>query len=233
MADTHTDDFDRLGAAVARVLREAFATAEDLRREGAADAGELAASVAAEVEQSLRSALAVRSQVRAEADGVLSSVRSTAASAATAVGSIVEAAKVEADTLRTVASDETKAVVARAKDELSRARALCEAERVRFDHDLGTLTGELQAAIDALEKDVVTRRRVLLEKAKAEAAAIVRQARLHHRAVAAEVDRMIEAAATDAAALRAAAREDAIRITEQAAGVVNMAPRRRGSARSA
>jgi hypothetical protein len=228
-----TDDFDRLGAAVARVLREAFATAEDLRRDGAADAAELAASVAAEVEQSLRAALALRSQVKAETEGVLASVRSTASTAATAVGSIVEAAKVEAEGLRTAAADETKAVVQRAKDELARARALAEAERVRFDHELGALTGELQAAVDALEKDVVTRRRVLLEKAKAEAAAIVRQARQHHRAVAAEVDRMIEAAAADAAALRASAREDALRITEQAAGVVNLAPRRRGSARSA
>lgn len=228
-----TDDFDRLGAAVARVLREAFATAEEMRQEGAESARELAASVAAEVEQSLRTAMAVRSQVRAETEGVLSSVRATAASAATAVGSVVEAAKVEADAVRAAAADETKSVVQRAKDELARARALTEAERVRFEHELGSLTAELQAAVDGLEKDVVTRRRMLLEKAKAEAAAIIRQARLHHRAVAAEVDRMIEAAATDAAALRAAAREDALRLTEQAAGVVNLAPRRRGSARSA
>ena len=78
------DDFDRLGAAVARVLRDAFQTAEEMRRGGIADAGDLAVRVGGEIERSLKDALALQSQVRREADDVLATARSAPMSRNTA-----------------------------------------------------------------------------------------------------------------------------------------------------
>ena len=222
MPETAGDDFDRLGAAVARILRDAFATAEELRRDGVADAGALASEVGGEIERSLRDALKLQSHVRREAEEVVESVRSTTTSAQRAVEEIIAAAHREAEALRAEAADQASALVARAQETLDRATAVVEAERIAFEHDLGRVIADLQAAVDTLQKDNATRRRVSLDKASAEAAAILRQAKMHHRAVAAEVDRMIEAAAAEAADLRRAARDDAMRITEQISAVVHL-----------
>jgi hypothetical protein len=225
------DDFDQLGAAVARVLRDAFVTAEELRREGAADARSLAESVAAEVEQSLRGAMGLQSQVRSETEGLLDSVRSTVTSASGAVEAIVRSARAEADELRAGADAEVRSLVDQARGGLARAVALSEAEHVRFEHSLAGLTEEVRTAVAAVEAGIADRRQLLLERTKAEAAAILRQARLHHRAVAAEADRMLEAAAADAAAMRQAGREDALKIAHQMSGVVSLPAAR--SARTA
>lgn len=219
------DDFDRLGAAVARVLREAFDTAEEVRREGVTDAGALAAQVGTEIERSLREALSVQSHVRREAEGVVESVRATTESARRAIEEIVEAARREADQLRSDAAAEASALVDTARATLERTQAIVEAERASHERDLERVIGDLQTAVDAMQADNVARRRVTLERAGAEAAAILRQARMHHRAVAAEVDRMIEAAATEAASLRKAAREDALRIAAEVSSVVDLSPR--------
>ena len=221
-----SDDFDRLGTAVARVLRDAFATAEELRREGAADADGLARSVAAAVEGSVREALGLQSNVKAEAEGVLAAVRSTTSSASVAVSEVLEGAQVQAAAIRRAAEQDAAMLRERLEVDLARVTAVAEAEHSRFEHALGTLTQQVRAAVDALEDDAGDRRRLAVERAKAEASSILRQARLHHRSAAAEVDRMIEAAAAEAAALRQAALEDALRITERVGGVVDLGPPR-------
>jgi hypothetical protein len=219
------DDFDRLGAAVARVLRDAFQTAEDMRRDGIADAGDLAVRVGAEIERSLQEALALQSRVRREADDVLESVRSSTASAQLAVEDIIAAATREAEEIRAAAATEAKEIVELARSVIADANAAVEAQRVTFETDIGRIVGDLQRAVDTMQADNAARRRVALERASAEAAAILRQARMHHRATAAEVDRMIESAAAEAAALRKAARDDALRIAAEVSSVVDMTPR--------
>ena len=219
------DDFDRLGAAVARVLRDAFATAEEMRREGIGDAGDLAVRVGTEIERSLKDALALQSQVRREAEDVLESVRSSAASAQLAVEDIVAAATREAEEIRAGAAAEADEVIQLARTVIANANATVETQRITFENDVARIVGDLQRAVDTMQADNTARRRVTLERASAEAAAILRQARMHHRAAAAEVDRMIEAAASEAAALRKAARDDALRIAAEVSSVVDMNPR--------
>ena len=219
------DDFDRLGAAVARVLRDAFQTAEEMRRGGIADAGDLAVRVGGEIERSLKDALALQSQVRREADDVLESVRSSTASAQLAVEDIIAAATREAEEIRSAAAAEAREIVELAQSVIANANAAVETQRMTFESDIERIVGDLQRAVDTMQADNAARRRVALERASAEAAAILRQARMHHRATAAEVDRMIEAAATEAAALRKAARDDALRIAAEVSSVVDMTPR--------
>ncbi|MEA3077326.1 MAG: hypothetical protein QOF60_2234 [Actinomycetota bacterium] len=201
------DDFDRLAAAVARVLREAFTTAEGLRQGGLADAVEM------------------RAVLGDEAAAMRVALRSTADDAARTVTDVLAAAH-----------EEARAIVAQAEAELSTVRGLVEAERSRVDAELSELVHNVRRSVASLRENVERERHTAMEEAANEAAMILRQARLHHRHSAKEAERMLAAASASATALRNAAFEDAARVAAQssfpappaaAAEPANVTPMRR------
>lgn len=191
MADS--DDFDLLGNAVARVLRDAFSAAAETRAESAARL------VAEErvLDERLRAVFAEVEELRTRAT-------------------------TEAEAIRAKALDDARSIIAGADAEIARARQVMAEERVRLDTELKDLVRNVHRAVDALERSVRGDHSQLFERATSEARMILRQARLHHRATAREVDRMIEAAAQEAAALRDSALSDAARVAARVRGVVHM-----------
>lgn len=187
------DDFELLGKAVARVLRDAFSAA-------AATRADTAARFEAEerlLDEKLRAVFAEVDELRARATD-------------------------EAQAIRAQALSDARSIIEGADAELGRARQLMAEERVRLDSELKDLVRNVHRAVDALERSVRGDHSQLLEKAASEARMILRQARLHHRSTAREVDRMIEAAANEAAALRDTALSDAARVAARVRGVVDM-----------
>lgn len=204
------DPFDRLGAAVAGVLRGAFETAEATRESAAADAEAMRARIKARMFEAMNEALDASTRATRAAD------------AATAD---IEAARAQA-----VARAEEVATTA--GGELLRVRQLLNVERERFAHEVDELLADLRETLAHIDREMRYDQHALIERASTEARGLLRQARMHHRSVAKEVDRMIEAAATEAAALRAAALEDAAAVTERVRAVVDLgerdAPQQRG-----
>ena len=195
------DDFDRLAAAVARVLREAFTTAEGIRRDGLVEALEMQAALREECDSTLADARRLPSQVAQEAEAMRAALRATADEAAHAVAALIGEAQTEAH-----------AILRTAREELLSVTTLVEAERARLDGELEELVREVRRSVTALEQRAEQQRHEAMERAAKEAAMILRQARLHHRHSAKEAERMLDAAVASANALRNAALEDAARI---------------------
>lgn len=218
----NSDDFDRLGRAVARVLRESFSVAADVRTTAArrtevdeqalddrlqrifAEASELAARASRQQDQSTASFEIALERTRREVEDVVS----------TAVA--------EAETIRAQAVSDAQTIIEGAQAEVARAREFVAEERVRLDAELKDLVRNVHRSVSALERSAQGDHDQLLQRATSEAQMILRQARLHHRSTAREVDRMIEAAAREAAALRSSALSDAARVAARVRGVVDL-----------
>lgn len=197
------DPFDRLGVAVANVLRSAFDTAQEVRDEAAAGTLELHGQLK-------------RAMVEAVAEAVQASDASTERA---------RAAAAEVDAARIDALERAEAAARTAEAELARVRNLINGERERYASEIDELLTDLREALGQLTREMRYDQHAQIERASIEARGLLRQARMHHRSMAKEVDRMIEAAATEAAALRAAALEDAAAVTERVRAVVDLGDR--------
>jgi F0F1-type ATP synthase membrane subunit b/b' len=180
------DDFDQLGRAVARVLRDSFDESARVRNAGIAD-GKL-----------------VSDEARSAAEELLMSARA------------------EAESMRTQALADARLIVLKAHDELASVGEMIAAERQKLDTDVRAMLTSVRRAVGELQREVTEERRQSLERATNEAAMILRQARLHHRTAAREVDRMIEAAAHESTRLRNAALEDAAAVAARVCAVVEL-----------
>ena len=209
-----TDDFERLGRAVARVLRESFTTAADVRAQAGPAPGELDAIVA-----EMRS---LPARFQDERDAEAKSLAAAVAAARQEMDATLEGARQAAEAIRSQALADAKAIVDGAAAEVARARELVAEERVRLDTELKTLVRDVRRAVSNLEAAAKGDHEEMLDRASTEARMILRQARLHHRSTAKEVDRMIEAAAAEAASLRKTALNDAARVAARVRGVVNV-----------
>lgn len=204
------DPFDRLGAAVANVLRSAFDTAQEVRDEAALGTFELHAK--------LRTAMA---------EAVAEAVQASDASTERA-----RAAVADVDAARMEALERAEAAARTAEAELDRVRNLINGERERYASEIDELLTDLREALGQLTREMRYDQHAQIERASLEARGLLRQARMHHRSMAKEVDRMIEAAATEAAALRAAALEDAAAVTERVRAVVDLGDREQQQVRA-
>ena len=214
-----TDEFEFLGRAVARVLREAFATAADARRLPDLEHDPELTKVLAD----LRALPATHAeQQNAEAAAFTASLQQ----AKHEVESTLTEARDAAETIRAQAVADAKAIVDGAAAEIARARELVAEERVRLDTELKSLVRDVRREVAKLEQTAVGDHAEMLDRATTEAQMILRQARLHHRSTAKEVDRMIEAAAAEAASLRKQALSDAARVAARVRSVVDV-PRER------
>jgi len=209
-----SDDFELLGRAVARVLREAFATAADARQAAPPDTADLDA-VLAEIR-------ALPAKVEAERAAETAAFRESIEQAKQEVDESLTAAREAAEQIRARAVADAKAIVDGAAAEVARARELVAEERVRLDGELKALVKEVRRAVAKLETRAQGDHAEMLDRATTEASMILRQARLHHRSTAKEVDRMIESAAAEAAALRKQALADAARVAARVRGVVDV-----------
>lgn len=218
MADNERDDFDLLGEAVARVLRQTFATTAGGRADDAALAERLA-SAELEVAELLEEARAVRRRALAQADEVVTEARA------------------EAERLRQTAAADAEAIAAIARDEIARARGDVRGARESLDHEIRRMFASVRKRVTSFETGVVREQHSVVARAGEQAAAIIAQARIHHAEAAAEVDRMIEAAAREAARLRRAAATEALKATDDVRGVIDLdatagsGPSSRGAAR--
>lgn len=210
-----TDDFELLGRAVARVLREAFATAAEAR-EGVARQDDTALDA---VIAEMRALPAKIEQERAEESKAFTA---SLAEAKQSIDDALSAARDEAEKIRAQAVADAKAIVDGATTEVARARELVAEERVRLDTELKALVRDVRREVAKLEQSAIGDHSEMLDRATTEAQMILRQARLHHRSTAKEVDRMIEAAAAEAAALRKQALSDAARVAARVRGVVDV-----------
>ncbi|MGI8793540.1 MAG: hypothetical protein ACR2H3_10235 [Acidimicrobiales bacterium] len=211
MPDENHDDFDVLGEAVARVLRQTFATTSAGRTDEAMLAERLAGAEL-EVSDLLEEARGVRRRALSQSE------------------SIVAEAKAEAEKVRQTAAADAEAIAAIARDEVARARGEVHAAREQLDREVRRMFASVRKRVTAFDTSVVREQHVVVDRAGEQAAAIIAQARIHHAEAAAEVDRMIEAAAREGARLRRAAAAEALRATEQVRGVIELdeaAPRRR------
>ena len=221
-----TDDFELLGRAVTRVLREAFATAADARERTVQFQTGQARAFDVELERVLDEMRALPAKVLAEREAEARSFSQSLEEAKRAVDEAVTAARDAAETIRAQALSDAKAIVAGADAEIAKAREVVAEERVRLDTELKALVKEVRRAVTKLEVSAQGDHAEMLDRATTEAQMILRQARLHHRSTAKEVDRMIEAAAAEAASLRKQALADAARVAARVRGVVDV-PRER------
>jgi hypothetical protein len=208
------DDYDRLGQAVARVLRETFAaTAEGRAMQ--------AATVNDELDGALASIRALPETFAAHHAEQTAELAATLDEAKRSVADMLAAATEEASAIRAKAMEDAKTIVEGADAEIQRAREAVAEERVKLDGELKDLVRDVRRAVNSLETAARLDHEALLDRATSEARMILRQARLHHRSTAREVDRMIEAAAEEAAALRKSALADAARVAARVRGVVD------------
>jgi F0F1-type ATP synthase membrane subunit b/b' len=208
------DDYDRLGQAVARVLRETFAaTAEGRAMQ--------AATVNDELDGALASIRALPETFAAHHAEQTAELAATLDEAKRSVADMLAAATEEASAIRVKAMEDAKTIVEGADAEIQRAREAVAEERVKLDGELKDLVRDVRRAVNSLETAARLDHEALLDRATSEARMILRQARLHHRSTAREVDRMIEAAAEEAAALRKSALADAARVAARVRGVVD------------
>ena len=213
------DDFELLGRAVSRVLREAFATAAEARQVTERDRdGELDRLLTEMRELPAK----LQEQRAAEAATFAASLEQTKQE----VADSLRAAQDAAEEIRAQAVADARTIVDGAAAEVARARELVAEERVRLDTELKALVRDVRRAVTKLESAAQGDHAAMLDRAATEAQMLLRQARLHHRSTAKEVDRMIEAAAAEAAALRKQALDDAARVAARVRGVVDV-PRAR------
>ena len=217
-----TDDFDVLGRAVARVLREAFGTADEARERTAEHQARQAEAFEAELQRVVAEMRALPAQQLARREAEAREFTDALGDARRQVESSVAAAKEAADAIRTQALADARAIVDGAAAEVARARDLVAEERVRLDAELRALVRDVRRAVANLEATAQGDHSEMLDRASSEARMILRQARLHHRSTAREVDRMIEAAAAEAASLRKTALADAARVAARVRGVVDV-----------
>ena len=219
-----TDDFELLGRAVSRVLREAFATAGEARQQTAQFQAGQAKAFDVELARVLEELRALPAKVQAEREAEAARFGEALTAAKVEVEQALADAREAADAIRAQAVTDAKAIVDGATAEVAKARELVAEERVRLDTELKTLVREVRHAVSKLETNAQADHTELLERASTEARMILRQARLHHRSTAKEVDRMIEAAAAEASSLRKQALDDAARIAARVRGVVDVPP---------
>ena len=222
-----TDDFELLGRAVSRVLREAFATAADGREQTARFQEGRAKDFDVELTRVLEELRALPAKVAAERESEAKAFTTSLDEAKRQVETALTEAREAAETIRAQAVADAKAIVVGATTEVAKARELVAEERVRLDAEVKGLVREVRGAIAKLETATQGDHAEMLDRASTEARMILRQARLHHRSTAKEVDRMIEAAAAEAASLRKTALADAARVAARVRGVVDV-PRERG-----
>ena len=216
-----TDDFDRLGNAVARVLRDTFAAAEDVRSQVRAEQADHVQAFTSELGRVLAEIRALPAHAAAEQEASRVEFQSALDAARRSVDEMLAAATAEATAIRTQAMADAATIVDGAAAEVARAKELVAEERVKLDGELKDLVRNVHRAIADLEGAARHDHEALLDRATSEARMILRQARLHHRSTAREVDRMIEAAAAEAAALRTSALADAARVAARVRGVVD------------
>lgn len=228
-----TDDFDLLGRSVARILRESFSAAAETRartvqfQNGQAKAfdvelGRVLAEIRA-VPARLEEERAAEAKAFTEGlDDLRRTTEEALASARAAAEETLASARAAAEELRAQAVTDAAAIVEGAGAEVARARELVAEERVRLDAELKALLRDVRKAVASLEHQARADHSELLDRATTEARMILRQARVHHRSTAKEVDRMIEAAAAEAAALRKTALADAARVAARVRGVVDV-----------
>ena len=200
------DPFDRLGVAVAGVLRNAFDVAQEVREDAAAGTLELHAQLR-------------RSMADAVAEAIEAATEST--ERARVFAAEIEAARLDA-------LQRLEAATRAAETQVDSVRHLIAGERDRYANEVDELLTDLREALGQLTREMRYDQHAQIERASIEARGLLRQARMHHRSMAKEVDRMIEAAATEAAALRAAALEDAAAVTERVRAVVDLGDRSDG-----
>jgi chromosome segregation protein len=208
------DDYDRLGQAVARVLRETFAATARGR-------AVQAATVNDELDGALASIRALPETFAAQHAAQSAELAATLDEAKRSVADMLAAATEEAAAIRAKAMEDAATIIEGADAEIRRAKEAVAEERVKLDGELKDLVRGVRRAVDSLETAARLDHEALLDRATSEARMILRQARLHHRSTAREVDRMIEAAAAEAAALRKSALADAARIAARVRGVVD------------
>ncbi len=209
------DDFDRLGRAVARVLRDSFDTA-------AAARASTTNVFEAELDAVMAEVRALPAKVEADREAESQSLRAAIDKARCSIEESLASARTEADAIRAQAMADATIIVEGAGAEVARARQLVAEERVRLDTELKDLLRDVRTTMQSLEGSARADHEGLLDRATTEARMILRQARLHHRSTAKEVDRMIEAAAAEAAALRSSALADAARIAARVRSVVDL-----------
>ena len=216
-----SDDFDRLGKAVARVLRETFATARDVRSEVQAERADHVKGFTDELGRVLAEMRELPARAAAEQEAGRTDFQSTLEEAKRSIDEMLAAATAEAAAIRAQAMADAAVIVEGAGAEIARAKELVAEERVKLDGELKDLVRDVHRAVANLEGSTRHDHEALLDRATSEARMILRQARLHHRSTAREVDRMIEAAAAEAAALRKSALADAARVAARVRGVVD------------
>jgi hypothetical protein len=217
-----SDDFDLLGRAVARVLRESFATASEARHRTAQFQAGQAKAFDVELERVLTEIRALPARLEEERAAEASAFTAGLDEAKRTIDETLASAREAADAIRAQALADARAIVDGATAEVARAREVVAEERVRLDGELKALVRDVRKAVTALEHGARADHGELLDRATTEARMILRQARLHHRSTAKEVDRMIEAAAAEAAALRKTALADAARVAARVRGVVDV-----------
>ena len=216
-----SDDFDRLGKAVARVLRESFAAAQDVRAQVHAERADHVKGFTEELGRVLAEIRDLPGRAAAEQEASRADFQSTLDEAKRSVDEMLASATAEAAAIRAQALADATAIVEGAGAEITRAKELVAEERVKLDGELKDLVRSVHRAVTNLEGSTRQDHEALLDRATSEARMILRQARLHHRSTAREVDRMIEAAAAEAAALRKSALADAARVAARVRGVVD------------
>jgi hypothetical protein len=217
-----TDDFELLGRAVSRVLRDAFATAAEARERTVQFQAGQANAFDVELARVLEEMRALPAKVAAEREAEAKTFAASLDEAKREVDDALTAAREVAEAIRAQAVADARAIVDGAAAEVAKARELVAEERVRLDAELKGLVREVRNAIVKLETSTKGDHAEMLDRASTEARMILRQARLHHRSTAKEVDRMIEAAAAEAASLRNTALSDAARVAARVRGVVDV-----------
>ena len=215
------DDFDRLGKAVARVLRETFAAAGAVRSQVQAEQAEHAKEFTDELGRVLAEIRDLPAKAAADAEAGRTSFQATLDEAKRSIDEMLAAATAEAAAIREQAKNDAAGILEGASAEIEKAKALVAEERVRLDGELKEIVRGVHRAVTRLEGETRHDHDGLLDRATNEARMILRQARLHHRSTAREVDRMIEAAAAEASALRKSALNDAARVAARVRGVVD------------
>ena len=215
------DDFDRLGKAVARVLRETFAAAGEVRAQVRAEEAGHAKGFTDELGRVLGEIRALPARAEAEQEASRADFQATLDEAKRSIDEMLATATAEAAAIRAQAMADATIIVEGAGAEIARAKELVAEERVKLDGELKDLVRSVHRAVSNLEGSARHDHEALLDRATSEARMILRQARLHHRSTAREVDRMIEAAAAEAAALRKSALADAARVAARVRGVVD------------
>ena len=215
------DDFERLGNAVARVLRQTFATAGEVRSQVQAEQAAHAKDFTVELGRVLAEIRELPERAAAEQESERAAFQATLDEAKRSIDEMLAAATAEATAIRVQAMADAKIIIDGAGAEIARAKELVAEERVTLDGELKDLVRNVHRAVANLEGATRHDHEALLDRATSEARMILRQARLHHRSTAREVDRMIEAAAAEAAALRKSALADAARVAARVRGVVD------------